>query len=103
MSDPQNSGSPVWRGLMATRTLAAWIALAAAVSLAIVIAIIYYKYPYANYVPSPPNKPLWMVTWRNVSILTGLIAGLLSLPKWQSLVAILAVVLLVVFGMMTSH
>lgn len=86
---------------MAIRKLAAWIAIAATVSLAIVIAIIYYKYPYANYVPSPPGKPPWMVTWRNVSILTGLISGLLSLPKWQSLIAIPAIILLVLFGLAT--
>jgi hypothetical protein len=30
-----------------------------------------------------------------------LVLGLLSLPKWQSLVAIPAIILLVIFGMLT--
>jgi hypothetical protein len=102
MNDPNGSISPVWRGIQGARKLAAWVSLAAAVSVAIAIAIIYYKYPYAYYVPSPPAMPRWVLIWRNGSIVTGLVASLVSLPKWQSLVAIPSIIFLVIFGMATS-
>jgi hypothetical protein len=82
MSDARDFSSTFCRGLRLTRTLAAWVALVAALSVVIVTTIIYYKYPYAHYVPSPPAMPRWVLIWRNWSIVTGLVLGLLSLPKW---------------------
>ena len=81
---------------------AAWVALGAAGSLFLVTMVIFYKYPYAYYVPSPPAAPRWMFSWRNGSLLLGLIASLISLPKWQSLVALPAVILLFFFMIVTA-
>ena len=75
----------------------AWTSLAAAASLFIVTAIVDWKYPYAYYVPSPPAAPRSMLSWRNWSLAVGIIASLVSVPKWQSLVALTVVILLFAF------
>jgi len=84
------------------RQISAWVALGASVSLLVVIAVIYFKYPYPYYVPSPPAAPRWMIGWRNWSLVSGFVASLLSLPKWQSLVALPATVLLFFFSVYTA-
>ena len=85
-----------------TRRVAAWIALGAAGTLFIVTMVIFFEYPYAYYVPSPPAAPRWMFSWRNWSQIVAVIASLISLPKWQSLVALPATVLLFFFAIITA-
>lgn len=84
------------------RRFAGWISLTASGSLFIVIMVMFWKYPYAYYVPSPPAAPRWMLSWRNYSLLVGFISSLIALPKWQSLVALPAVILLFIFSVITS-
>jgi len=82
--------------------IAAWAALAAVISTLISTLIIRYKYPYAYYVPSPPAAPIWMGRWQVGGMLIGLIASLLSLPKWQSIVALPSLIFLFLFAVYTA-
>ena len=68
----------------------------------IVTMVIFFQYPYAYYVPSPPAAPRWMFSWRNWSLIGAVIASLISLPKWQSLVALPTVILLGFFAIITA-
>lgn|GEM_PF-2587138 len=85
------------RWVSSGRYIIAWISLAAAASLLVVTLVIDSRYPYPYYVPSPPAAPRWMFSWRNWSLVLGVIASVLSLPKWQSLVALTILILLFVF------
>ena len=84
------------------RSIAAWVALAAVANFLMVTLVIFYKYPYAYYVPSPPAAPRWMISWRNWSFVLGLVTSLISLPKWQSLIALPLVLLLTFFNIITA-
>src|SRR5581483_2376981 len=84
------------------RKILAWLALAAAINALIATLIIYYQYPYAYYVPSPPAAPVWMDRWQVGSMLVGFVTSLISLPKWQSLVALPSVLLLFFFAVYTA-
>jgi hypothetical protein len=66
-----------------TRTLAAWVALGATISLVAYEAVEYFGQRNA--------VPWWAkALWLAASLIVALFAGVMSFPRWQSLVAIAA-------------
>jgi hypothetical protein len=91
-----------WRWFSVLKIVAAWGALIATVVNIIITLVIYYFYPYPYYVTSPPSAPRWMISFRIWTWLVGLIASLVSLPKWQSWVSQLTLILLFFFVVFTA-
>ena len=88
--------------IITTRRIAGWGAIVATISLLILTVLIYEKYPYPYYAPSPPAAPRWIMSWRNVSFVIAIVAALISLPKWQSVVALLASIVSLLFYVVSA-
>jgi hypothetical protein len=84
------------------RTVLAWLTLAGLLSVVIASYQLRAKFPggpWPSHVPRPAALDL-LVWWRNWSIIATVVLGLLSIPKWQSLVGLggLILFLLVITG-----
>jgi hypothetical protein len=94
-----NQGGKVSQGLSKARKIAAWTVIPAFFSLIYAHNILITKYPapidyYAN--SSEPQMVLW---WRNASLLLVLFVSLLSIPRWQSFVGLLATGIFLYFAL----
>jgi len=85
---------PFRRWFKQTRTIAAWFVLPAFVSMFIahqqILAPRYCCMPWP--IDAVNRPPAWIFYWRNYSLLLVVIALIISLPRWQSLVATLGIV-----------
>ncbi len=93
-------GFQLW--LRQVRKVGEWIVLPAMASVFLADRLLSIYYPIgAVYSPENP-RPLmieWWVGWRNLSILLMLTCSIVSLPRWQSLVGIAGLVLVIMmFG-----
>jgi len=77
------------------RSVAAWIIFPALLSMFIahqqILSPQYCCMPLPLNAPTRP--PAWILYWRNLSLLLAVVAILISLPRWQSLVGIAATIL----------
>jgi hypothetical protein len=80
----------IWDSLRIPRTILAWLAVAAVTSLYVSTLVIEPRYPTNLAYAGGPRAPEWMYVWRVASLYVAGITSLLSLPRWQSLVALLA-------------
>src|SRR5712691_11165445 len=81
---------PVLRLLKTIRSLAAWIIIPAFLSFVIADQILVTKYgggPRPNDFPRPRLLD-GLLVWRNWSLVVALATGLISLPKWRSLIGL---------------
>jgi cytochrome c-type biogenesis protein CcmH/NrfG len=78
--------------LRRARTVLAWIAISGAVSVFLATWAIEPRYPTELARLGGPRAPEWMYTWRVTSLYVALLSTLLSLPRWQAIVALLAVI-----------
>ena len=82
------------RSFIQIRRVAAWIVILAFVSLFIahqqILAPQYCCMPWPMDAPNRP--PAWIFYWRNFSLLLVVLALIISVPRWQSLVGILGLV-----------
>lgn len=101
MSEPDDhvQDEPLIRVFKIVRTVAAWAALIAAISFA--ITVIFFSFPHPSRGPNVPAAPLGLLRWRNWSLLAAFVFGLISVPKWQSLTALIGSILLLVYAVMT--
>lgn len=77
------------------RTVAAWLTLAACVSFFIASRYVSGHYPAMGYFgPRPPQS---LLLWRNASLIAVAVCILISIPRWQSLLGIAALVVFFVF------
>ena len=79
--------------VVAARRVLAWAALASAAS-GLIAAAISSRYPHAvrpphALDPGAPRFVAWLEQWLGLSLSCSLVAAVLSVPRWQSLVAIL--------------
>src|ERR1700752_505581 len=74
------------------RRVSAWVSLIAFVGF-------YFaqKYILDHYPPvyMSPKAPTWLLVSRNTCLFAGLVSGLLGLPRWQSIVALVGMVFFV--------
>ena len=85
------------------RTVAAWTIIPAFLSMFMahqkILSPEYCCMPWPMDAPNRP--PMWIFYWRNYSLLVVVAAILVSLPRWQSLVGIVGIVLfLFLYGSM---
>src|SRR6266487_5659493 len=86
------------------RTLAAWTTLLAFVSMFVAENVLTTKYsggPWPEGMPRP-SLHQWLLLWRNASFIVALVTGLISLPRWQSLVG-LSLTLAYAYFVITSY
>jgi hypothetical protein len=81
--------------IMRGRTFAGWLVLAACVSFFIASRYVSGHYPAMGYFsPRPPQS---LLLWRNGSLIAVAVCILISIPRWQSLVGIAALVVFLLF------
>ncbi len=86
------------------RSVAPWTTLVAFVSLFAAENILTTKYGARSW-PDPASRPgflEWLLFWRNGSLVLALLAGLISLPRWQSWVG-LALTIAYTYFLVTSY
>lgn len=100
----EQAGSSFKAGLSKTRTVAAWTALLAFVSMFVAENLLTTKYSGGPWPEGMPRPSLleWLLIWRNVSFIVALVTGLISLPRWQSLVG-LSLTLVYTYFVITSY
>jgi hypothetical protein len=76
------------------RSVAAWLVLPAFVSMFVANKQLNTKYPgpFPAYLPRPGELE-WLLWWRNWSLIALVVCALVSLPRWQSLVGLGALLL----------
>lgn len=90
-------GPKVWRVISQVRTVTAWLVIASFVSMMLAEDQIRgYPRPWPGNVPMPPALQ-WFIWWRNVSLLAVLALTLVSIPRWQTLVGFVGLVIFFVF------
>src|SRR5262249_58977709 len=88
---------PAW--LSRTRTVAAWLTVVAFISFLIPHIIIERFEPQAfKWASGAPRPPQWTFSWRNVSLSIILVAGAISIPRWQSMAILGLTILLVCYA-----
>jgi hypothetical protein len=83
---------PKWQKVRRVRTILAWLALVAITSLFVATWAIEPRYPTELARLGGPRAPEWMYTLRGASLFVALPCALLSLPRWQAIVALVGVV-----------
>ena len=91
--------SNLWMWTHRSKTILAWIALSAFLSMFIAHQHLIHTYPYlAVSMPKSRGEQLTLM-WRNYSLLVIVASSLPSLPRWPSLVAIIGTILfLILYG-----
>lgn len=90
MKGAQPMSSKAWPWIARVRTVFGWLAIAALVSVVVANYQLKSQFPggpWPSNIPRPASFE-WLLWWRNWSIIAGAILGLLSLPRWQSVVAL---------------
>lgn len=72
------------------RRYIAYAVIPAIASLALADRVMIDQYPGARIDPMAPQPPTWMVYWHIISFFGLLITSLVSIPRWQSFVGLLA-------------
>lgn len=81
-----------WSHLRRYRTILAWVSLAATASLFLATWVIEPRFPTELARLGGPRAPEWLYTWRVASGCIALMTSLLSLPRWQAVVALLGII-----------
>jgi hypothetical protein len=97
--DKSKSKHRIW--FTRIRTVAAWLVIPAFLSMYIANEQLNNTYPggpWPSWVERPKGLEL-MLMWRNYSLIIMLVASLISIPRWQSIVGIVGLALfLLLFG-----
>ena len=70
--------------------MAAWTVLPAFMSMFVAHQYLIHNFPVGDYLA--PRPPQWVLMWRNVSLLMVVGCVLVSIPRWQSLLGIVGIV-----------
>jgi hypothetical protein len=84
----------VWLWVSKMRMIAAWITLPAFVGMFLANELLTSKYP-GGILPAGISRPssfVWLLCWRNWSLYLTALCGLISLPRWQSLLGLAGVI-----------
>ena len=97
--EKQASNSRSW--FTTVRTIAAWIVIPAFISMFVAQNVITAMNPRGSgpwpaALPRPASFDMWLQI-RNTSFLIALVAGVLSLPRWQSLVVLCLTLLFFIY------
>jgi hypothetical protein len=85
--------SEFWLWFKSVRTAAAWIVIPAFLSMFIAHQHLIFTYPLPSVPMERPRGLELTLMWRNYSLLLVVAASLISLPRWQSLVGIVGIVI----------
>lgn len=93
----ETRGAKIWRVVSRIRTVTAWLVILAFISLLVAEEMIRgYPRPWPGHIPMPPALE-WYIYWRNLSLLALAVLILVSIPRWQSLVAIAGLIIFFFF------
>lgn len=100
----QSSKSNVKTWLFKIRTVASWLSIFAFISLFTAGYILSTKYGETRWreIENRPRLLEWLLLWRNYSLILALLSGIISLPRWQSLVGLSLTILYTYFAV-TSY
>jgi hypothetical protein len=80
----------LWSNFLGIRKYLAWAIIPVFASLMIAHEILITKYPRTIGYSFAPEPPAWLLWWRNVSLFFVFLGSLLTLPRWQSFLGLLA-------------
>jgi hypothetical protein len=86
----QQAISPKWIRIKRVQGITAWLSLLSAIILFVADSTV-KKYPGAVGYQGAPMPPSWMFEWRYTSLILTSLLSLISIPRWQAWVCIVAV------------
>jgi hypothetical protein len=93
----ETRGAKIWRVVSKIRTVTAWLIIPAFISMLVAEDRIRgYPRPWPAHIPMPPALQSF-IYWRNLSLLALVFLILVSIPRWQSLVAIAGLIIFFFF------